>query len=180
MSDRRDKYAAGEYERRFLLRRLPAGLSDPRRITDRYIDGTRLRVRLVADSDGVIVQQKLGHKRRLRDDDPTAIMHTSLYLDDAEHRLLRNLPGHELIKTRWPIEVTGRPAAVDVFEGALTGLIMLEIDFGAPDELASFVPPEWTGPEITHVETFTGGTLARLSADDLEDELRSRWGQSPS
>jgi hypothetical protein len=45
----RDKYALVERERRFLLAALPSGvrLTDERHITDRYLTGTRLRLRRV-------------------------------------------------------------------------------------------------------------------------------------
>ena len=65
-----EKYSVAEYERRFLLPDVPAGLSNPRRISDRYIDGTRLRVRTVATPEGVVLERKLGHRRRSAEDDP--------------------------------------------------------------------------------------------------------------
>jgi hypothetical protein len=56
------KYARIERERRFLLDGLP-DLAGARvlRITDRYVDGTRLRVRTV-EEDGCDVVRKLGQK----------------------------------------------------------------------------------------------------------------------
>ena len=56
------KYAVVERERRYLLEALP-DLPGARvlRITDRYLDGTRLRLRRV-DEDGCAVVLKLGQK----------------------------------------------------------------------------------------------------------------------
>jgi len=166
-----EKYSIGEYERRFLLTGIPAGVSDRHRIADRYLEGTRLRLRLVATREGDVVQRKLGHKRRIAANDPTAVWHTSLYLDDAEYALLAALPGRTLTKTRWSIDVDGQPAAVDVFEDDLSGLIMIEVDLGDPDKLGSFDPPVWAGAEVTNDEAFTGGALAGLDGGGLDGIL---------
>ncbi len=48
------KYATLEYERRFLLRELPAQAHSPLLIEDRYIIGTRMRLRRV-EADGQVV-----------------------------------------------------------------------------------------------------------------------------
>ena len=58
------KYAVVERERRFLVSRLPEVAHERRRIVDRYVTGTRLRLREVVTEDG-IVTRKLGHKVRL-------------------------------------------------------------------------------------------------------------------
>ncbi len=151
------KYAVVEHERRWLLPGVPGGARDPRRITDRYLDGTRLRLRLVESPDGEVLSRKLGHKRRVERADPSAVLHTSLYLDEAEWAVLAALPGRELAKTRWLLDVGEWLAAVDLFDD---GLVLLEIDFGSEDALRSFVPPSWFGDEVTADEAFTGGRLA--------------------
>ncbi|MDH3681411.1 MAG: hypothetical protein OEV40_15845 [Acidimicrobiia bacterium] len=164
------KYSVGEYERRFLLDHVPQGVTNPRTIIDRYIEHTRLRLRTV-DQPGVATDRKLGHKRRVVEDDPTAIMHTSLYLDEREFGVLAALPARRLVKTRWTIDVAGRPCSVNVFEEALAGLIVLEADLGDPELLAEFGPPPWAGPEVTHDEAFTGAALAGKSLVDLRSAL---------
>ncbi|MEM9565521.1 MAG: hypothetical protein AAGA93_23060 [Actinomycetota bacterium] len=166
----REKYAVGEYERRFLLDDIPAGATDPRRIVDRYIDDTRLRLRTVEQA-GAETERKLGHKRRLSTSDPTAIMHTSLYLDDDEFRTLATLPARRLVKTRLAITVDGTPCSVNVFDESLTGLILMEVDLGDPSLLDGFVPPPWAGADVSGDEAFTGGGLAGKSLDDLAEAL---------
>lgn len=166
-----EKYAVAECERRFLLGALPAEVSSPRRISDQYLDGTRLRVRLVTTPEGVVLQRKLGHKRRTGLG-PTVVWHTSLYLDEAEYELLSSLPGRTLTKTRWTVHLGDLVASVDVYEGTLDGLLMLEVDLGDIDQMVSFEPPGWAGIELTYDETFTGGSLARLDADQLQASVR--------
>lgn len=164
------KYSVAELELRFLLSELPPGLSQPRRIRDLYIQGTRLRLRTVEDLDGVVLQRKLGHKRRVGKGDPSIVYHTSLYLNDAESETLSSLPGRSVVKSRWKVEANGRRAAVDVFEGELQGLTMLEVDFDTYEDLDAYNPPSWAGDEVTHLEEFSGGGLA-LGPDELEELL---------
>ena len=162
----KEKYSVGEYERRFLLDALPPGATDPRRIVDLYLEGTRLRLRTVERPDAG-TERKLGHKRRLAADDPRAILHTSMYLDENEHRALAALPARRLVKIRWAVEVDGRQGSANVFQESLEGLILLEVDLGDPSLLDGFVPPAWAGAEVTEDEAFTGGQLAGRSFDEL-------------
>jgi hypothetical protein len=108
------KYAKVERGRRWLLADVPDLPADARtlRIVDRYLTGTRLRLREVTHDDGTVVR-KLGHKVRLGDD-ATEVAHTSLYLDDAEWAALAGLPGDVLTKTRTLVPYDGSTVAVDV------------------------------------------------------------------
>jgi hypothetical protein len=171
-----DKYATCEAERRFLLDALPPGAADPRRIVDRYIADSRLRLRSV-ERPGAVPERKLGHKRRPAPDDPTVVMHTSLYLDQGEFDLLSSLPARILAKTRWSVDVAGRACSVDEFDHPLAGLLLLEVDLGHPSALDQFVPPPWAGPEVTRIEAFTGGRLAGASPADL-DAIDPRFGNA--
>lgn len=168
-----DKYAVGEYERRFLLAEVPEGVSDPRAIVDHYIDGTRLRLRTVDRQVSGQQDRKLGHKRRLVESDPTAIMCTSMYLDDGEVAVLSLLPSRRLVKTRWRLDIGSVIASVDVFGEALEGLILLEVDLGDPVALERFTPPTWVGPEVTRNERLAGGGLAGRSLTDLAADITS-------
>lgn len=169
----REKYAVAECERRFWLDEMPPGVSNPRVISDLYLEGTRLRVRLVAEQDGEVLQRKLGHKRRPDSADPTFVLHTSLYLDEAEYEVLASLPGRALTKTRWTVPLGDRLGSVDAYERALAGLIILEVDLGDVQHLVSFNPPEWAGEEVTYDERFTGGSLATLTRAELDAALGS-------
>ena len=131
------KYAHIERERRWLLAAMPDLPDDARRleITDRYITGTRLRLREV--TEGSIVTRKLGHKVRLGDD-AAEVAHTSLYLDDAEWDVLVALPADVLTKTRTLVPYDGMTVAVDVHAD---GTVVAEIDRG--DGPARELPPAY-------------------------------------
>ena len=151
------KYAHVERERRWLLAAVPELPPDARRlaIVDRYIRGTRLRLREVTEADGTVVR-KLGHKVRLGDD-ASEVAHTSLYLDQAEWEVLAALPADVLTKTRTLVENDGTTVAVDVHED---GTVLAEIDSG--DGPVRELPPAYdVVREVSDDEAFTGAALAR-------------------
>lgn len=153
------KYAVVERERRYLLARLPArqptGVTTTREITDRYVTGTRLRLREVRKADGTVTR-KLGQKVRLGDG-PREVACTNLYLDDAEWALLSSLPGTTLRKRRHLVVADGLVVAVDEHED---GTLVAEID---DREGPSDVVPGWLDVvrEVTDEEAWTGAGLAR-------------------
>jgi CYTH domain-containing protein len=171
------KYAHIEQERRFLFSRAP-DVTEPIRsldIHDHYLHHTRLRLRSIEERDQPTVY-KLGQKIRRDDDSPFSIAHTTMYLSAVEFETLRALPGDHLSKTRQ----MRRPGVVDLFHGALTGLVLAEFDVGAGpmprdyagrESLAEFGLETVT--EVTHDERFTGGALAATSAESLHMLLQA-------
>jgi adenylate cyclase len=55
----------------------------------------------------------------------------------------------------------GLEAEVDVFEGALAGLVTAEVEFEAAATSRDFEPPSWLGEEITGDSRYANQTLAR-------------------
>ena len=148
------KYAVVESERRFLVRSLPTGVERTTEIVDRYLTGTRLRLREVTDPDGTVVR-KLGHKVRLTDG-PERVACTSVYLDDAEWDLLVALPARTLRKRRHHVVVDGVHVAVDELPD---GTLLAEIDGG--DQPVAEVPAGLdVVREVTLDESWTGAALS--------------------
>jgi CYTH domain-containing protein len=147
------KYAHVETERRFLIRAIPEGVTLVSEIADRYVSGTRLRLREVT-TDGATTR-KLGQKVRLGEG-PARIAHTSVYLDDAEWTVLCRLPARILRKRRHQVERDGVVIAVDQFED---GSLVAEIDGGGTRPAD---PPLWLNviSEVTDDEAFTGARRA--------------------
>ncbi|WP_193315294.1 hypothetical protein [Nostocoides sp. F2B08] len=149
------KYAVVERERRFLVRVIPDGVVDRVVIVDRYLTGTRLRLREARTADGGVVR-KLGQKVRLSDG-PAEVACTNVYLDDAEWSLLVGLPSRLLRKTRHIVERDGLTVAVDEHED---GSLVAEIDAGAAEPIPT---PEWLEvlADVSGDEEWTGAALAR-------------------
>lgn len=159
---RASKYAHPEFERRFLLSTIPPGRVLRRRhIVDRYFLGTELRLRAVTSSEGD-TEYKLTQKVRDRRHGTSGRI-TTMYLSPTAFRLLGELPGDELRKTRLSIP----PFGIDIFEGALAGLLLAECEASSAVDLARCSPPSGTLAEVTEDERFTGGRLVTTTAEEL-------------
>ena len=151
------KYAVVERERRYLLATLPAGVTSSREILDRYVTGTRLRLREVRENDGTVIR-KLGHKVRLTEG-PAEVACTNFYLNDAEWTALLALPARLLRKKRHLIHRDGLLVAIDEHED---GTLVAEVD---DRESPSDFVPEWLDVvrDVSNDEDWTGARLARSS-----------------
>jgi len=149
------KYAVVERERRHLVGGLPAGVTSTSDIVDRYLTGTRLRLREVREADGSIVR-KLGHKVRLGSG-PEEIACTNLYLDEAEWALLEALPARTLRKRRHLVVREGWRVTIDEHED---GTLVAEIDDG---DRPSQGVPQWLDitRDVSDDEAWVGAALAR-------------------
>jgi CYTH domain-containing protein len=156
MAPQAGKYARFEFERKFLLERLPEGLAEDSALYDRYIVGTNLRLRR-AELPGGQVQYKLNQKQSPAPPEYGVMTITSIYLSAPEYDLLTKLPAKELRKHRYHL---GR-YSIDVFEGELDGLMLAEAEFASEDEMRAHTPPDFAGPEVSDDIRYTGGWLAQ-------------------
>jgi CYTH domain-containing protein len=175
--DHAPKYERVERERRYLLAGLPEGLKlqdEHAQITDNYITGTRLRLRKsrwVPKNEWTL---KLTQKHTPAPPDFSRTLITSLYLNEYEYEVFSVFEGNELRKNRYPFEHEGRKYSVDVFLGALYGLILAETDFDTDAEMDDFPKPSFAAGDVTRDELFTGGRLAYTTIDELRAELARR------
>lgn len=125
-----------------------------RLIEDLYLPGTNLRLRKVTAPDGAVIC-KLGKKY------PGAGLSsrpmTNIYLDAAEYEALAALPAVSLTKRRHDV---GEGFAIDLFEGALAGLILAEVSADDDATLIAIKAPDWCMTEVTDDPAYAGGTLA--------------------
>ena len=168
MSKQAGKYALFEFERRFLVARVPEGVTEGRgwSISDRYIKNTRLRLRRMEPIHGGDTIFKLGNKDVPVPPDFSRMTITNIYLSPTEYAVLSELEAHELHKVRHALEYDGRIFSVDVFDVHLTGLVLAELSFESADEMDQKIDlPPWIGNEVSNDIRFTGGALASLTAD---------------
>lgn len=167
------KYERIERERRFLLGSMPADLDVRggfRRIRDRYLEGTHLRLREVRGPEGETVQRKFTQKRST--DSPLETRITTFYLEAPEFALLERLPAHTLEKHRHPYPCDGRRYVVDCFVAPLEGLILAEVGADSLAELEAIEPPAFARCEVTDDVAFTGGALVRSTPGDVLARVR--------
>jgi len=156
------RHAHPEREQRWLLGAVPDGVRPLCEITDRYLTGTSLRIRRVEGADGVV--HKLTQKIRPAADDPGLVMLTTMYLPEEEVSALGDLPGSEVRKTRWRLELDGRQLAVDQFRDHLDGLVLAETELAVHEDRLPL--PAFAIRDVTDDDRFSGGSLA--TADEAQ------------
>ena len=92
---------------------------------------------------------------------------TTMYLTEDEFQLLANLPAKILRKTRYSVP----PFGIDVFEDALTGLVLAEAEFNSAEDASALSLPSFIVREVTEDLRFTGGELVRVSRQELDKLL---------
>lgn len=69
---------------------------------------------------------------------------------EAFYHLFPKVDGRVIEKTRYLIPLEGGlTAELDIFEGDLAPLIMLEVEFETVEDANRFVAPEWFGKDVT-------------------------------
>jgi CYTH domain-containing protein len=171
------KYARIERERRFLLGELPEGLtraSEHVQIWDNYITGTRLRLRRTRTPSSKEYVWKLTQKFAPEARDFSRTVITNIYLSAYEYEVLAVFEGNELRKNRYPFIYEGRAFGIDVFLGALTGLMLAEAEFETDEEMRDFATPPFALADVTNEEMFTGARLVGVSFEEIREEWQRR------
>lgn len=84
-------------------------------------------------------------------------------LDKESYEHLREkIDGNLIRKTRYliPLQQENLKAELDIFEGDLEGLIMVEVEFPSKEAAEKFQPPEWFGTEVSNDIRYTNSYLA--------------------
>ncbi len=82
---------------------------------------------------------------------------------EAYEHLREKIDGALVEKTRYVLPIGGDlQAELDIFEGRLSGLIFVEVEFGSEDAARAFVPPEWFGEDVSRNGAFSNAYLAEV------------------
>lgn len=152
-------YVNVERERRWLCARVPTELIlRTEHVSDLYVTGARLRLRAARPVDGGPAMLRLTRKA---DVDQHTRLISSIYLPEDEFAVLATcLQGVTLTKLRHRLNApVGVAMCVDVFQGALDGLVLVEAEFKTMDALHAFPTPAFCAREVTADLRFTGGHL---------------------
>ena len=173
MDTEETKYTRVEYERRFLVSPHDdwRGLVEPysKRFEDKYLRDTRLRLRILTDSD--TGRQLIKLNKKFDSSSPYYRTISRILLSPGEYKLFDGMEGDRLNKTRYYHNYLGRVFSVDVFEGELEGLVLCETEADGFEELMKAKPPQYTKQEVTEDEYFTGGNLCRTTRAELLGKL---------
>ena len=145
-----------EIERKFLLGELPSALAFARRraILQGYlaIDGdTEVRIRRTPDGATLTIKHGGGEVR----------VEEELELGARQADALWELTeGRRLQKVRREMRVDGADVEVDVYSGALDGLVVAEVEFIDEASSRAFDPPPWFGREVTDDPAYKNRNLS--------------------
>ena len=159
-----------EIERKWLIKKenIPYDLSSLRscRIDQRYVSfSPTIRIRSINGGEKYIltVKSKGGSE--------FSRFETESEITKAEYdSLLKKTEGNAVIKTRYFYDrADGLLEEIDIFEGGLSGLCYLEIEFPDEETCVSFPEPGWVTREVTGDGHFSNSGLAEhgMPAVDL-------------
>jgi CYTH domain-containing protein len=167
------KYTRVEYERRFLVSPQAnwRGFVEPysKTFEDKYLHNSRLRLRVLTDSDTGRRLIKLNKK--FHSDSPYFQTVSRILLSPSEYAIFDGIEGDRLRKTRYYHTCLGRVFSIDVFEGELEGLVLCETEAEGLQDLMLAEPPEYARQEVTEDAFFTGANLSRTIRAELLRKL---------
>jgi len=153
-----------EIERKFLVAQLPTGLlsAPSAHLRQGYLlvapDGSaRLR-----DADGACTLTVKSGSGLVRAEYEIAITR------DQFGALWPATAGGRLEKRRYRMPADDLTFEIDVFEGDLDGLKLVEVEFLSEAAASAFVPPAWFGTEVTDDPAYTNASLATRGRTDGE------------
>lgn len=146
-----------EIERKYLVRRVPAAVEQ--------LPGSTIRQGYVAAPEGGI-ELRVRHKGERFFQ--TVKMGAGLARTEIEIELSREqfdqlwpyTENRRIGKTRYTLPLGEHSAEIDRFEGRLSGLILVEVEFPSVEASHRFRPPEWFGREVTEDGRYTNSQLA--------------------
>ena len=150
-----------ERERTWLVRTLPDPLPAGTPITQGYVavdDDVAVRIRRAGPRHVATVKGR-GLRSRIE---------VEWDLTAEQFEALWPLTGCRRVeKVRHELPLGAHTAEVDVFGGALEGLVVVEVEFGDDRPMAEFRPPAWFGDEVSDDPRYSNAALARdgLPAD---------------
>jgi adenylate cyclase len=77
--------------------------------------------------------------------------------------------GEALSKVRWHVPLGDLEASVDIYEGTLQHLRVVEVEFESVEQAEAFVPPPWFGREVTGTKEWNNRRLAASARERDRD-----------
>jgi adenylate cyclase len=153
----RKEAANREIERKFLVRKLPDGLTNypSAEISQGYLvsldDGLQVRLRKSGERYSLTFKRGVGNVREEREIELTAEQFNALWPATE---------GKRLVKTRSEIPFGDRVVEIDVYHGKHEGLVVAEVEFDEEKAAKNFHPPDWLGDDVTGDPRYSNQLLA--------------------
>lgn len=145
-----------EIERKYLVKNLPEELQsyDKRHISQGYLcTNPVVRIRR-SDNEYFLTYKGQGLMEREE-------YEFSLSAEAFEH-MLPKIDGILIEKIRYLIPIDEiHTAELDVFQGVLAPLRLVEVEFSSLEDADSFVPPDWFGDDVTNSGDYHNSNLSK-------------------
>jgi CYTH domain-containing protein len=121
----------------------------------------------ITDSAEVRIRRVDGRSSRLTVKSAPGLTRVEEELDldpSAFERLWPLTEGRRVVKTRHTSDADGVTLELDIYEGTLTGLVVLEAEFPSESAASAWSPPPWAGREVTGEKAYANQSLALYGA----------------
>jgi len=178
-----NKTATTEHHRLYIIEKLPEPLtraSSHLQIYDNFIEGTRLRLRLVRDPYSKTWTRVLQQRFAPNEADLSATKIAEIHLNDAEYAVFQQFEGRETRKNRYFHEFDRHLFTFDSYLGRLWGLFTARVDFDTVEDMADFVAPPFAIFEVTNDPFFDGANLVSKTFADVQAEVAKVGASVPT
>ena len=145
-----------EIERKFLVKDLPDNLSsyEKQHISQGYLN-TNPVVRIRRSNDDYYLTYK-GKGMMVREEYNLPLN------EEAFLHLLPKIDGILIDKIRYLIPLDEKHTAeLDIFQGSLAPLRIVEVEFETEEDALAFVPPSWFGDDVTQSKKYHNSNLSQ-------------------
>jgi len=158
-----------EFERLFLAKKLPEGLEQckNKEVLDIY---------LPHDSHHPVLRlRKNGDKYEMTKKEPAGnnvFKEQTIMLTLEEFKALAKIEGKRVHKIRYFYPHNGRTLEIGVFQGALKGLVLIDVEFESEADMKNFIAPDFFLKEVENKAFLAGGMLCGKSYAEIEAQLK--------
>ncbi len=161
-----------EFELTYLVKNLPEDFGrshETREILDVYIPESSEHALLRLRKRGDVLE--MTKKVLASGPDSSHQIEYTIPLLQEEFDALVKVEGKKVQKIRHYYIENGIMYEIDVFQGELNGLVLVDVEFKSHKEKSTFVPPVWFGADVTQETFVAGGVLCGKAYKDIEVEL---------
>ena len=160
-----------ELELTFLAKYLPQDLRSfpSKEITDIYIPAPAQHPVLRIRKSGTACE--ITKKQPIKPGDASHQLETTIPLTAEEFSALDRLEGKRVSKIRYYYKQSGTTFEIDIFQGALQGLVLVDVEFETAEEKSAFTAPVFCLANVTQETFLAGGMLCGKRYGDIESRL---------
>ena len=158
-----------EFERLFLAKKLPDGLEKckQKEVLDVYLPHNShhpvLRLRKNGDKYEITKKEVVS---------AGVFKEQTIILTPDEFNALAKIEGKPVHKIRYFYPFDGRTLEIGIFQGALKGLVLIDVEFSSEDDMKNFTAPDFFLAEVKNKAFLAGGMLCGKSYSDIEPFLK--------